>query len=112
MPNYFTTTAASAATVGADLFNGEVWARAPQDRILDAFGMAGSAAILDSEVELSIDEVRVGNFTNTALLAPQTNRDMKSLGFLGVPGGSQLRCTVRDAAATSVLNTSIRIEDA
>jgi len=111
MPNYFTSTPAATAVVGNDLFDGEVWARSPVDRVLNEFGIAGSAVILDTEVELSIDEVRVGNFTNTALLAPQTDRDMTDLGGLGIPAGAQLRCIVRDAAATSVINTRIQLEN-
>lgn len=109
MPKYFTTTTAAVAVVGADLWTGEVWARAPYDRILRSIAVAGSAVILDFEAALSIDEVRVGNFTNTALLAPQADRDTMDLGDLGVPAGAQLRLVVTDAAATSVINTQVEL---
>jgi len=111
MPNYATATAAATAVVGFDLFAGEVWARSPVDRVLNTVGIAGSAVIGDTEVELSIDEVRVGNFLNTALLVPQSDRDMADLGGLGIPAGAQLRCIVRDAPATSILHTRINLEN-
>lgn len=110
MPSYDTSTPAATAIVGNDLFEGEVWARSPVDRMLNQFGIAGSAVILDTEVALSIDEVRVGNFTNNALLAPQ-KEEMKDVGGLFIPAGAQLRCIVTDAATTSVINTTVDLEN-
>jgi len=111
MPNYSTAVAAATAVVGFDLWDGQVWARSPVDRVLNTLGLAGSAVIGDTEVEVSIDEVRVGNFLNTALLVPQTDRDMADLGGLGVPAGAQLRAIVRDAPATSILHSRVNLEN-
>ena len=112
MPTYTADNAAAVAIVGADLFIGEVWARAPQDRVLNGVAYTGSAVIGDSEIEIFIDEVRVGSFFNSALLTPQVDRDVVPLESLGVPGGAQLRALVVDAAATSVVYTTVALEDA
>jgi len=110
MPSYTASVAAATAVVGANLFTGEVWARSPQDRILVGFGLAGSAVIGDTEVELFIDEVRVGQFFNTSLL--WANQDeIQDLEDLFVPGAAELRCIVRDAAATSPINATAVLED-
>jgi len=112
MPTFTADNTAAVAVLDADLFNGEVWARAPQDRVLNGLSYTGSAVIGDTEIEVYIDEVRVGSFFNSALLTPQIDRDMVPLENLGVPGGAQLRALVRDAAATSVVYTSVALEDA
>jgi len=111
MPNYTADNTAAVAIVGADLFAGQVWARAPQNRVLNGFAYTGSAVIGDTEVEVYIDEVRVGSFFNSALLTPQIDRDIQPLEALGVPGGAQLRCNVIDAAATSIVYALVALED-
>jgi len=112
MPNFTAANTAAVAVVGADLFDGETWARSPVDRILNGFAYTGSAVIGDTEVEVFIDEVRVGSFFNSALLTPQIDRDIQPLESLGVPAGAQLRCVVIDAAATSIVYALVAIEDA
>lgn len=112
MPNFTAANAASVAAVDADLFEGEVWARQPQDRVLTGIAYTGSAVIGDTEIQVFIDEVRVGSFFNSALLTPQANRDVMPLESLGIPGSAQLRAVVRDAAATSVVYALAAIEDA
>ena len=112
MPTYTAANTAAVAIVGADLFVGEVWARSPQDRVLNGIAYTGSAVIGDTEIEVYIDEVRVGAFFNSALLTPQVDRDVVPLEGLGVPAGAQLRALVVDAAATSVVYTSAALEDA
>lgn len=110
MPNYLASVAAATAAVGYDLFVNQVWARSPTDRVLTAFGLQGSAAALDTEVELFIDEVRVGNFYNTNLGVPN-NDSLMDIEDLGVPAGAQLRCIVRDAAATNPINAMVTLEE-
>lgn len=110
MPNYTAAVAAATAIVGYDMFTGEVWARAPQNRILTGIAVTGSAVIGDAEVEPHIDEVRVSNFFNSKLLLPN-NDDLMTLESLGVPAGAQLRCIVRDAPATSILYVMVSLED-
>jgi len=112
MPNFTADNTAAVAIVGADLFAGEVWARTPQDRTLNGIAYTGSAVIGDTEIEVYIDEVRVGSFFNSALLTPQVDRDVMPLESLGVPGGAQLRAVVVDAAATSLVYTLAALEDA
>jgi len=111
MPNYTSDVTAAVAILGADLFVGQVWARSPVNRVLRGFAYTGSAVIGDTEVELYIDEVRVGSFFNSALLTPQIDRDIQPLEDLGVPAGAQLRCNVVDAAATSVVYALAALED-
>jgi len=110
MPNYLSSVAAAVAILDADLFTGQVWARAPQNRSLEAFALTGSAAVGDSEVELFIDEVRVGQFFNNKLTFPN-NDDLMELESLFIPGGAQLRAIVRDAATTNPLNAMVSLED-
>jgi len=111
MPNFTADVTAAVAILGADLFTGEVWARTPQDRVLTGVAYTGSAVIGDTEIEVYIDEVRVGSFFNSALLTPQIDRDIQPLESLGVPGGAQLRANVVDAAATSVVYALVALED-
>lgn len=111
MPNFTSDTAAATAVVGFDLFAGEVWARTPQDRILNGVAYTGSAVIGDTEIEVFIDEVRVGSFFNSALLTPQIDRDIQPLEGLGVPAGAQLRANVIDAPATSIVYVLAALED-
>jgi len=111
MPSYTAAVAAATAVVGFDLFTDEVWARSPIDRILVGSGVAGSAVIGDAEVELFIDEVRVGAFFNNRLLLP-TQDEIQDLEDLFIPAGAQLRSIVRDAPATSILYHTVVLEDA
>jgi len=112
MPNFTSDNTAAVAIVGADLFAGETWARSPVDRVLNGIAYTGSAVIGDTEIEVFIDEVRVGSFFNSALLTPQIDRDIQPLEGLGVPAGAQLRAVVIDAAATSVVFALAALEDA
>lgn len=110
MPSYTASVAAATAIVGYDLFTDEVWARSPVNRILVGSGVAGSAVIGDAEVELFIDEVRVGSFFNNRLLLP-TQDEIQSLEDLFIPSGAQLRSIVRDAPATSIIYHTVVLED-
>lgn len=111
MPNWTAQNTAAVAVVGADLFAGQVWARTPQNRVLTGLAYTGSAVIGDTEIEVSIDEVRVGSFFNSALLTPQADRDLLPLESLGIPAGAQLRAIVVDAPATSAVFTMAAVED-
>lgn len=112
MPNFTADNTAAVAVVDADLFDGETWARSPVDRVLNGIAYTGSAVIGDTEIEVFIDEVRVGSFFNSALLTPQVDRDIQPLEALGIPAGAQLRAIVKDAAATSIVYTMAALEDA
>lgn len=111
MPNWLADVAAASATVGTDLFSGEVWARAPQDRVVTALALKGSAAAGDTNVEFYADEVRIGDMWNTGTGVPDLD-DYMPVEALMVPGGAQLRAIVRDAPATNPIYAGITVEDA
>jgi hypothetical protein len=102
--------AAATAALDADLFNGEVWARSPVNRVLTGIGCRGSAAAADFRAEIYIDEVRVGQFINVNTGVPN-NDDIAPLEDLAVPAGAQLRAIVRDAATTNPVHTLVAFED-
>jgi hypothetical protein len=110
MGMWIASVAAATAAVGADLFSAETWARSPRNRVLNGLALKGSAAAGDTEVELFIDEVRVGNFFNTNTGFPNID-DLFALDRLGVPAGAQLRCLVRDAATTNPIHAAPSLED-
>lgn len=110
MPNYTVGVAAATAIIEYDMFVGQVWARQPQDRVITGQAVCGSAVVGDSELETFVDEVRIGNFFNSKLLLPN-NDELMPLESLGIPGGAQLRCIVRDAPATSILYVMVALED-
>jgi hypothetical protein len=111
MPNYTKSVAAAVAVVNYDILQNERWTRSPVNRTLVAMGLAGSAAIGDTQVDYYIDEVRIAGLFNTATGFPQVNRDMQPMGGLFIPAGAQLSGIVIDAAATNPINTTLSIED-
>ena len=110
MPNFMNIVPAATAVLNYDIFSGEVWARTPNNRALTGSGIRGSAAAGDTEIELYIDEVRVGNFINVNTGVPN-NDDLAPLESLFVPAGAQLRGIVRDAATTNPLHTMVALEN-
>ncbi len=110
MPNYTVSVAAATAILNADLLVGERYKRTPQNRTLEAVGLTGSAAIGDTEVEMFIDEIRVGSFFNNALAFPQ-NDHLVPLESLFIPGGAELQAIVIDAALTNPINLMLSLED-
>jgi len=110
MPNFTASVTAAVAVVDADVFDGETFARSPVDRVLSGFAYTGSAVVGDSEVEVFVDEVRIGSFFNSKLLTPD-NDDLIPLEDLEVPSGAQLRCVVKDAAATSPVFAMAALQD-
>ncbi len=110
MPNYTASVPAATAVVGYDVFTGQVWQRSPMNRALDGVACKGSAAAGDTEIEIYIDEVRVGSFFNNATGFANVD-DLLPLERLGIPAGAQLRGIVRDAPATNPLNVMVAIED-
>jgi len=112
MPSYQGRVAAATAIIGFDLFTGQVWSRTPQPRAISSFGLAGSAALGDTEVDIMLGELRIGNFFNsrTGVTSPNFD-DVMQLGGLFIPGGSLLRCIVRDAPATNPIAYLINLRD-
>lgn len=110
MPSYSVSIAAASAPVNTDLFLNEPWARSPQNRTLNQIGVRGSAAALDTEVEVFIDEVRIGNFFNVGTGFPNFD-DMVEMGQAFIPAGALLRCIVRDAPATNPINVRLDLSN-
>jgi len=78
---------------------------APYDRRLVAAGLAGSAAALDTKIELKIGVGSVGNMYNSSLAAPNRD-DMFRLGEF-VPANTPIQAIVRDAPATNPINLAL-----
>lgn len=110
MPNYTVSVAAAVAVLNADLLTGERFKRTPQNRTLEGVALRGSAAAGDTEIEMFIDEVRVGAFFNNALTFPN-NDDLLPLESLFIPGGAELQALVVDAATTNPINLMLALED-
>jgi len=97
--------AAATAVVGYDLASNTTWKTSSFNRRIIAAGMAGSAAALDTKVDIFVGNVKVGDLYNSALGAP--NRDaMFRVGFT-VPAGSPIAVLVTDAPATNPINFNI-----
>jgi len=110
-PTYMVSVAAATAVVGYDLFVNQVFARAPNDRIITGVGVKGSAAALDTLVDLYVDETRIaGGLANISTGVPN-NDDIMSMEDLYVPAGAQLRCIITDAPSTNPINVIISLED-
>ena len=93
------------------MFADEWFQQAPRPRALTGIGVAGSAAALDSEIELLIGTVKVGNFKNTASGAVLIDAHMKPLDLLYVPPGELLHAYVTDAPATNPLNIVLQWQE-
>lgn len=108
MPAYSVSVPAASATVGTDLFEGEVFARRPYPRSLLGVAIAGSAAAADTEVEIMVDTVSVAVLKNSATGYPRLSDDLVPLRA-AVPAGAQLRAIVRDAPATNPINVVLML---
>lgn len=103
--------AAATAVVGYDLLVGEWFQQMPDDRVLTGIGLAGSAAALDTLVELFVDTVKVGEFYNSAAGAVLMDAHMIDLADIYVPGGSRIFVYVIDAPTTSPINLVLEWEE-
>lgn len=97
--------AAATAAVGYDLAAATTWRIASFPRRMVAVGMAGSAAALDTKVDIFVGNVKVGDLYNSATGAP--NRDsMFRVGQM-VPAGAPISIIVTDAPATNPINLAV-----
>ena len=71
-------------------------------RTLRGFALTGSAVIGDCSVDIKVGDRVVGTFFNSALLTPQSNRDVMPMS-VAVPTGVPVSVIVVDAPATSIL---------
>ena len=105
MPSYTVSIAAATAVLDFDLAVGTRWKEQGADRVLTAVGLCGSAAEGDTEVDIFVDEVRIGTFFNTKLLFPDED-DMVEVNVI-VPANSEVSIVVQDAPATNPLNLRV-----
>lgn len=96
--------AAATAVVGYDLFRDQTWRVSSKARRLRGMAVAGSAAALDTTVDLYIDQYHVGKFYNSATGAPIIDQHMVPLKGNLVPAGATIACIVSDAPATNPIN--------
>jgi len=101
--------AAATAVVGYDLFADEWFQQLSEDRDLLAIGLAGSAAALDTLVELFIGTEKIGEFYNSATGAVLINAHMVEIEG-DVPEGELLHLYVVDAPATNPINVILTWE--
>lgn len=94
--------AAATAVLKYNLFSGKDYQMSGRLRFLRRFALVGSAAIADTEVEIFVEQTKVGVFKNTVAGADKSplKDDMKDVN-VWVPPGSPLNAFVTDAPATN-----------
>jgi len=97
--------AAATAVVNYDLLRNTTYRSSSRPRRIIAAGLAGSAAALDTELEIMVGNTEVGRIYNSATGAP--NRD--SMFRIGAPVPANLEVTARvvDAPVTNPINLAI-----
>lgn len=100
-----TSVAAAVAVVGYDLALNTTWRTASVNRRILAAGLAGSAAALDTKVDLFVSNVKVGEMYNAATGA-NTRDTMFRVGY-PVPAGAPISVIVTDAPATNPINLAV-----
>lgn len=104
--------AAATAVVGYDLLTGLPMAKSSgASRALRSGGVAGSAAALDTAVDVMIGGVIVGKLHNVSTGMVQSDRDMTDFGDLYIPPGEALSLLVTDAPATNPINARLVVEE-
>ncbi len=102
--------AAATAVVGYDLLQDSIHQSAQGPRTLKKVGLAGSAAALDTEVELYVGSRSIGRFLNSATGAVLVDAHMYEVGGargVDVPAGAKVTARVTDAPATNPINLSV-----
>lgn len=95
--------AAATAVVGYDLFSDEWFQQLSEDRELTSIGVAGSAAALDTLLELFVGVVKIGEFYNSALGMVLMDAHMVPIDA-DVDEGELLHLYVVDAPTTNPIN--------
>lgn len=90
--------AAATAVVGYDLLQNNPLQVVSYDRLASGLGLAGSAAALDTEINVFVDGVRYGNFFNTATGAVLMDSHMQTVE-IPIPAGAKISAVVTDAPA-------------
>jgi hypothetical protein len=104
--------AAATAVVGYDLAQDEVWRISGRARVIRNIGVTGSAAAGDSEVELLVGSVLVGNYFNLTTGFPTRDHMVGTgRGGVNVPPGEPITIRVQDAPSSNPLNITIDISE-
>lgn len=99
--------AAATAVVGYDLLRDDLLATAQYARTINAAGLAGSAAALDTIVDIYVGPTFVARLFNTATGAVLVNAHMFPVRNVFVPAGQRVQAKVVDAPATNVINLAV-----
>jgi len=110
LPSGEVSVAAATAVVGYDLFQDEWFQIMNEDRTITGIGVAGSAAALDTEVELFVGTNKVGNYLNKAAGAVLMDAHRVDLEA-DVEAGDMLHCYVTDAPATNPINVQLEWDE-
>lgn len=95
--------AAATAVLGYDLAQGTIWQQQSKNRYLTGFALKGSAAAVDTKVDLFIDTVKIGEFYNTNTGMANMD-DVIPLDGNFCPSGSMIHIYVTDAPTTNPIN--------
>jgi len=98
-----TSVAAATAVVGYDLAQNTFWQNMAKNRALRGIGVAGSAAALDTKIDVFVDNVKIGDFYNTGTGLPNNDSILPLQGNF-VPAGALIHCYVTDAPVTNPIN--------
>lgn len=95
--------AAATYAAGSDWLDGKQVAVSRRLRALRFFGLTGSAAAGDCSVEVSIGNVRVGEFYNTNTgVPPSADADLIPVGrTVLIPAGTRLHVVTQTASGTN-----------
>lgn len=98
---------------GADWFDGKQVAVSRVGRAIRFFGLTGSAAEGDMSIELSVGNVRIGEFFNSSTgLIPSANADLIPVGrSVLVPAGTRIHCVTQTASGTNPAGVTIVTDD-
>ncbi len=102
--------AAATAVVGYDLFGDEWFQIMNEERELLGIGVAGSAAALDTLLELFVGTRKVGEYYNKATGAVLMDAHRVSLEE-DVESGEMLHLYVMDAPTTNPINVDLEWEE-
>lgn len=94
--------AAATAVIGYDLLANNSLRQSDRGRSMVGVGLAGSAAAMDTEIDIFIGQVRVGNVYNKATGA--VTRDHMFAMRAYVPPNQEVHAYVVDAPATNPIN--------
>lgn len=101
--------AAATAVVGYDLLQNDINNTAQYPRVITRAGLAGSAAALDTVVDLYVGTQVVATLHNVATGAVLSDAHFRDVHKM-VGAGEQVRAKVTDAPATNPINIVVEFD--